>query len=75
VNQKLALNLGLRYELEGGISERFNRQVGRMDPSRVLPITSAPRPPTPRSPSPAARPPSTSSEASATWEPKAARTR
>lgn len=41
VNRKLALNLGLRYEFEGGISERFNRQVGRMDPTRTLPITAA----------------------------------
>jgi len=40
VNSKLALNLGLRYEREGGITERFNRALsGEFDPTLVLPIS------------------------------------
>ncbi len=40
VTPKLALNLGLRYEREGGISERFNRGLSAdFDPTLVLPIS------------------------------------
>ena len=42
VTSKLSLNLGLRYEYEGGISERFNRGMsGEFDSTLVLPITAA----------------------------------
>ncbi len=36
--KKLTLTLGLRYELEGPLTERFNRSVRDFDPSAVLPI-------------------------------------
>ncbi len=40
VTPKLSLNLGLRYEWEGGIRERFNRGLsGNFDSTLVLPIT------------------------------------
>ncbi|MFB3904551.1 MAG: TonB-dependent receptor domain-containing protein [Acidobacteriota bacterium] len=42
LNSKLTLNLGLRYEREGGITERFNRALsGEFDPTIVLPISAA----------------------------------
>ncbi len=42
VSPKLVLNVGLRYEREGGITERFNRGLaGGFDPTLVLPITAA----------------------------------
>jgi hypothetical protein len=40
VSPKLSLNLGLRYEREAGITERFNRGItGGFDPTLTLPIT------------------------------------
>jgi len=39
VNRKLTVTLGLRYELEGPLSERYNRTVRGFDPSVVLPIS------------------------------------
>ena len=43
VTPKLTLNLGLRYELEGGLSERFNRIQRGFDLSTPTPIDSAAR--------------------------------
>jgi hypothetical protein len=41
VSPRLALNLGLRYEREGGITERFDRGLsGEFDPTMALPISS-----------------------------------
>lgn len=39
VTDRFRLNLGLRYEREGGITERFNRGVGNFAPDAQLPIT------------------------------------
>jgi hypothetical protein len=39
VSPRLTLNLGLRYEFEGGISERYNRGLAQFDPNAVLPIS------------------------------------
>ena len=41
VNDKLTLNLGLRYEYEGATTERDNRNVRGFDPTATLGITSA----------------------------------
>jgi hypothetical protein len=41
VNQKLTLNLGLRYELEGATTERYNRNVRGFDPNVSSPIEAA----------------------------------
>ncbi len=41
VNNRLTLNLGLRYEYEGGTTERDNRNVRGFDPGATLAITSA----------------------------------
>jgi hypothetical protein len=41
LNQRLTLNLGLRYELEGGFSERFNRGLTGFDLEAKLPISDA----------------------------------
>ncbi len=41
VNRKLTVNLGLRYELEGGFSERFNRGLTGFDLDAKLPISEA----------------------------------
>ncbi len=41
VNNKLTLNLGLRWELEGAPTERDNRNVRGWDPTATLAITSA----------------------------------
>jgi len=38
VNQRLTLNLGLRYEFEGAMTERYNRSVSRLDLNYVQPI-------------------------------------
>jgi len=38
VTRKLTLNLGLRYELEGPITERYNRSVRGFDPNFIHPI-------------------------------------
>jgi hypothetical protein len=43
VTPKLTLNLGLRYELELGLTERFNRFVRGFDPTSVSPINDAAR--------------------------------
>jgi hypothetical protein len=39
LNRKLTLNLGLRMEWEGGITERYNRMITDFDPNAQLPIT------------------------------------
>jgi hypothetical protein len=39
VSSKLTLNLGLRYELENPVTERYNRMVGDFDPNATLSIT------------------------------------
>src|SRR6185503_10767352 len=41
VNQKLTLNLGLRYELEGATTERYNRNIRGFDPTVSSPIEAA----------------------------------
>ena len=41
VSQKLTLNLGLRYEFETPLHERFNRSTLSFDPSYVQPISAA----------------------------------
>ncbi len=38
VSAKLTLNLGVRYELEGGFVERFDRAIGQFDPAAELPV-------------------------------------
>ncbi len=43
VTSKLTLNLGLRYELEGGLSERFNRIQRGFDLTTASPIDAAAR--------------------------------
>lgn len=41
VNQRLTLNLGLRYELEGPTTERYNRNIRGFDPNASSPIEAA----------------------------------
>jgi len=41
VNSKLTLNLGLRYEFESPLTERYNRSVSGLDYSAVQPIEAA----------------------------------
>lgn len=41
VSRKLTLNLGLRWDLESGVTERFNRSVYRFDETAVNPISAA----------------------------------
>ncbi len=41
VTPKLSLTLGLRLEYEGGVTERFNRELGGFDPNPKLPISDA----------------------------------
>src|SRR3989441_2614999 len=41
VNQRLTLNLGLRYELEGATTERYNRNIRGFDPNASSPIEAA----------------------------------
>ncbi len=41
VSRNLTLTLGLRYELEGPLTERYNRSVRGFDSSAVLPIENA----------------------------------
>ncbi len=43
VSRKLTLNLGLRYELEGATTERFNRNLRGFDPTVTSPIETAAR--------------------------------
>jgi hypothetical protein len=43
VNSKLTLNLGLRYELELGLTERYNRIVRGLDLTATSPIDAAAR--------------------------------
>jgi hypothetical protein len=39
VTSKLTLNIGVRYEYEGGFTERYNRGLAQFDPTATLPIT------------------------------------
>ena len=41
ISQRLTLNVGLRYEREGGFRERFNRGISQFDPDAQLPIADA----------------------------------
>jgi hypothetical protein len=41
ISQKLTLNFGFRYEIEGGFRERFNRGISQFDPLAQLPIADA----------------------------------
>jgi hypothetical protein len=41
ISRKLTINLGLRYELEGGFRERFNRGLTGFDLEAQLPISQA----------------------------------
>lgn len=41
VNQRLTVNLGLRYELEGALTERFNKSVRGFDFGAIQPIEAA----------------------------------
>ncbi len=41
VNRKLTLNIGLRYELEGALTERYNKSVRGFDFAAIQPIESA----------------------------------
>src|SRR5260370_15340794 len=41
VNQRLTLNLGLRYEMEGADTERYNRNIRGFDPNGSSPIEAA----------------------------------
>jgi hypothetical protein len=43
LTRKLTINLGLRYELERPMTERFDRSVRGFDPNVVLPINDAAR--------------------------------
>jgi hypothetical protein len=43
VNSRLTINLGLRYELEGALTERYNRSVSGFDFAAVQPIEAAAR--------------------------------
>jgi hypothetical protein len=43
VTPRLTLNLGLRYEVEGALTERFNRSVRNLDLDYVQPIEAAAR--------------------------------
>lgn len=43
VNQSLTLNLGLRYEVEGALTERFNRSVKGFDSTFTQPMEAAAR--------------------------------
>ncbi|MDZ4799978.1 MAG: carboxypeptidase-like regulatory domain-containing protein [Bryobacteraceae bacterium] len=50
--RKLTLTLGLRYELEGPLTERFNRSVRGFDPNATLPIDAQVRANYARNPTP-----------------------
>ncbi|HET8549345.1 MAG TPA: TonB-dependent receptor, partial [Bryobacteraceae bacterium] len=39
LTNKLRMTLGLRYEYQGGTTERFNRGLGNFDPGLALPIS------------------------------------
>jgi hypothetical protein len=43
VSRKLTLDIGLRWEYEGPLTERFNRSVRGFDPAAALPIGAAAR--------------------------------
>src|SRR5687768_13303689 len=43
ITQKLTLNLGLRYELEMGLTERFNRFIRGFDETSSSPVEAAAR--------------------------------
>jgi len=38
LHRNLTINLGLRYELEGPLTERYNRSIRNFDPEVILPI-------------------------------------
>jgi hypothetical protein len=42
-NQKLTFNIGLRYEVEGALTERHNRSVRGFDPNFIQPFEAAAR--------------------------------
>jgi hypothetical protein len=52
VNDRLTLNIGLRYELEGALSERYNRSVTGFDFAAVQPMEAAARTAYARNPTP-----------------------
>ena len=52
ISQKLTLNLGFRYEREGGFRERFNRGISQFNPNADLPIADAAKAAYSRSPIP-----------------------
>ncbi|MGH9915010.1 MAG: hypothetical protein ACRD63_06950, partial [Pyrinomonadaceae bacterium] len=41
VSPRLTLNLGFRYEIEGGFKERYNRGISQFDENALLPISAA----------------------------------
>ncbi len=41
LTKRLTLNLGVRFEWEGGATERYNRMIAGFDPNATLPITEA----------------------------------
>lgn len=41
VNGKLTLNVGIRYDVQTGVTERFNRMTDRFDPNAVNPINAS----------------------------------
>jgi hypothetical protein len=43
VNDRLTLNIGLRWEVEGALTERYNRSVKGFDPNFVQPFEAAAR--------------------------------
>jgi hypothetical protein len=44
VSSKLTLNFGIRYDLQTGVTERFNRLTDRYDPNAVNPIDATAQP-------------------------------
>lgn len=52
LTSRLTLNLGLRFEYEGGPTERYNRMIGPFDANAPLPITEAAKAAYARSPIP-----------------------
>jgi hypothetical protein len=44
VNDRLTLNVGLRYDVQTGVTERFNRLTDRYDPNAVNPINATAQP-------------------------------
>ncbi|MFN0110142.1 MAG: TonB-dependent receptor domain-containing protein [Blastocatellia bacterium] len=52
VNQKLTLNLGLRYEIEGALTERYNKSVANFDYAAIQPFETAAQTAYARNPTP-----------------------